>query len=85
MNFKERLLRLAKALNLSTDQMAELFGVSYDAMHQWMIGRRVPQFEFRATLLRLESDKMAKLSPHLRADTLKAFCEGRDRAVLEEK
>jgi transcriptional regulator with XRE-family HTH domain len=82
--FKERFHRLMTKLNLSIDQLAEIFGVSYDTMLDWTLGRTVPHYEFRATLLRLESENMPALSPHLRAETLRAFREGRERVVLEE-
>ncbi len=85
MNFKERFHRLAKGLGLDVHQLAEIFGVSYDTMLDWYLGKTIPQHEFRQTLLRLESDNMPALSPHLREDTLRAFREGRERLVLEEK
>lgn len=85
MTFKERFQRLISKLGLSVDQLAEIFGVSYDTMLDWTLGKTIPQHEFRMTLLRLESENLPALSPHLRADTLAAFREGRERIVLEEQ
>jgi transcriptional regulator with XRE-family HTH domain len=77
MNFEERFQRLMKSLQLNERQLAEIFGVDDITMSRWCQGRVVPQFEFRATLLRLESDNMASISPHLSAETLAAFKRGR--------
>ena len=85
MTFKERFHRLMSKLGLSVDQLAEIFGVSYDTMLDWTLGKTIPQHEFRMTLLRLELEHLPKLSPHLRADTLAAFRAGQERVVLEEQ
>ena len=85
MNFAERFQRLMKALNLTTQQMAEIFGVDDSQMRIWINGLSVPHAEFRNTLTRLEADNMAAISPHLKAETIKAFRDGKRRGqeVLE--
>jgi transcriptional regulator with XRE-family HTH domain len=77
-NFQERFKRLAKALDLTIEQMAEIFGTKPRTMSRWMSGYSIPEWEFRQTLLRLESENMPALSPNLSANTLRAFREGRE-------
>ena len=81
---EERFKRLALALNLSMGQMAELFGCHTRTCSDWFSGKcKMRQYDFQQTLLRLEGDHLAELSPHLSPKTIQAFRQGRLRAKLE--
>jgi hypothetical protein len=80
MTFAWRIVRLQSRLQLTRTQIAEIFGVDYHTVSGWIEGRREPALDLQQTLLRLESDNLAAISPNLRPETIKAFNEGRERA-----
>lgn len=77
MTHGQRVKRLRDVLGLSTAQIAEIFGVSAPSMNNWISGRTAMRHEFQCTLLRLEADNIASLSPSLSHETLQAFRQGR--------
>jgi DNA-binding transcriptional regulator YiaG len=79
MTFAERIQRLQRLLNLTQGQLAEIFGVSVLTIHNWHAGKVIPKHDCQQTLLRLEASNLAALSPHISADTVRAFREGRAR------
>jgi transcriptional regulator with XRE-family HTH domain len=80
MSFAQRFERLRFSLRMAPSQLAEIFGCEPQSMNNWLSGRTIPALEFQRTLLRLESDSLAAISPNLRPETIRAFEEGRARA-----
>jgi hypothetical protein len=77
----KRLRRLMKALSLEVQQIAEIFGVTDVTASLWVSEKAQMRFEFQQTLLRLESENLAKLAPGVSRATVRAFQEGRTRTA----
>ena len=78
---RDRLRRLKEKAGLTLDQLAEVFGADASTVRGWYYGRTQMRYDYLATLLRLESENLPKLSPNLSSTTLAAFYRGYRRAT----
>lgn len=76
----ERFKRFKDRTGMTFSQLADIFGVGMSCVQQWYGDRNGMSVDCHRTLLRLERDNLAKLSPKLSRETVAAFNAGRERA-----
>lgn len=79
MTANERLRRFKDRLDLTLAEVCLIFGCCPDSARKWLRNERELTHEFTATLNRLECDNLQELATRLRADTVEAFNDGRNR------
>lgn len=84
MTSNERFVRFKDRTGMTFEQLSELFGVYLSTVEKWYYGENGMAPDCHRTLMRLECENIAKLSPLLSVETVRAFNEGRKRAQLFE-
>lgn len=80
MNTNERFRRFKDSTGMTFNQLSDLFGVHESVVQKWYYGVNGMASDCHRTLMRLECENLAALSPRLSKETVDAFNAGRKRA-----